>query len=219
MVQAFGLERKWRSSSMSLVQRTPLCARSLLSLFALVLLIFTVTSAFASSTTNLAQLHVTDLDGHRHTLTFETNQAALVLVFISVECPISNSYAPELQRLAREFGPKHVRFELVYPNADETAAAVRKHMEEFALPFLALRDPKRDLVNLAKVHITPEAAVFVPNGGLVYHGRIDNRYADLGVARPEATEHDLRDVLTAIVNGKPVPHSSTRAIGCSIAPH
>jgi len=51
---------------------------------------------------------------------------------------------------------------------------------------------------------------------LVYHGRIDNRYADLGKERPEATQHDLEEVLKAIVQGKPVPYSTAKAVGCYI---
>jgi hypothetical protein len=68
----------------------------------------------------------------------------------------------------------------------------------------------------ARVRVTPEAAVFVPGGGFVYHGRIDNRHHDLGVARPEATSRDLREALAAVLSGKPVAPASAPAIGCYI---
>ncbi len=178
--------------------------------------LFWVNSVMAAS--QLVEARVQDLNGRRIHLGFGSNEVARVFVFLSVECPISNSYAPELQRLGRDFGPKGVKLELVYPNRDETAEAVRKHLKEFGLPFSALRDLHHELVKLSKANITPEVAVFLPKEGLVYHGRIDNRYAELGLARPEATEHDLRDVLTAIVNRKPVPRSTARAVGCSIGP-
>ncbi|MDQ2900602.1 MAG: tetratricopeptide repeat protein, partial [Acidobacteriota bacterium] len=42
-------------------------------------------------------------------------------------------------------------------------------------------------------------------------------YIDFGKARPQATEHDLDLVLTALAAGKPVPYASRPAIGCAIA--
>ena len=50
-----------------------------------------------------------------------------VFVFLAVECPISNRYAPELRRLHEEFNG--VRFALVYPNRDETAGQIKKKPE------------------------------------------------------------------------------------------
>ncbi len=166
----------------------------------------------------LASVQVEDLNGQRVAVQPTAQTKAIVFLFVSVECPISNSYAPEYRRLAAEFTPKNIEIKLVYPNPDESVQAIKQHLKDYDLSLPALRDTRHELVKEAGVHATPEAAVFVPKSGFVYHGRIDNRYAQLGVARPEATEHDLRDVLTAIVNGKSVPRKQTRAVGCSIAP-
>ena len=51
---------------------------------------------------------------------------------------------------------------------------------------------------------------------LVYLGRIDDRYVDFGKTRAAATTHDLAGALEAILDGRPVPESRTRAIGCFI---
>jgi hypothetical protein len=64
--------------------------------------------------------------------------------------------------------------------------------------------------------VTPEAAVLSPDGKVRYLGRIDNRVADFGKARPQATERDVRDALDAVLAGKPVPHPVTKSIGCAI---
>jgi hypothetical protein len=50
----------------------------------------------------------------------------------------------------------------------------------------------------------------------LYLGRIDNRLEDFGKQRVQVTEFDLRDTLEAILNGKPVPHPHTKALGCAI---
>lgn len=143
--------------------------------------------------------------------------AAIVFLFASIDCPISNRYAPAVQRLHGTFAPKRVSFWLVYPNPGDTPAAVREHLEAYNYPVHALLDPHHDLVKLTKVSVTPEAAVFNPARSLVYRGRIDNRYVSLGVERPAATQHDLADALTAVLAGTPVASRPAPAVGCFIA--
>ena len=119
-----------------------------------------------------------------------TNKA-VTLIFLSCDCPISNRYAPEIRRLHAKFGPKGIQFWLVYPNADDSAEAIRRHTNDFQLPGGILRDPHHGLVRQTKATVTPEAVVFRANSQVAYRGRIDNRYVVLGKERPEATQHDL----------------------------
>ena len=145
------------------------------------------------------------------------NSRAIVFLFASVDCPVSNRYAPAVQRLHATFSSKNVAFWLVYPNPTDTPEAVRAHLKDYSYPVHALLDPRHELVKLTKVSVTPEAAVFDGGGVLAYRGRIDNRYVSLGVERPAATRHDLLDALTAVLAGKPVAAASTQAVGCYIA--
>ncbi len=142
---------------------------------------------------------------------------AIVFLFASVDCPVSNRYAPEVQRLHAAFASRGVSFWLVYPNPSDTAPAVRDHLKAFGYPVHALLDPGHDLVKLAKATITPEAAVFDGTRALAYHGRIDDRFVSLGVERPAATRRDLFDALTALLAGKPPAEASAPAVGCFIA--
>ena len=157
-----------------------------------------------------------DLDGRLVDPLQEITGKAVVLVFIGVECPISNRYAPEIKRLHARFKDKGIAFWLVHPDADYTSESIRKHAQEYGYKMGILRDPKHALVRRAQVRITPEAAVFVPPGQLVYHGRIDDRFVDLGLERPEPAHHDLEEILEAIVAGKVPPLTTKRAIGCTI---
>ena len=147
-----------------------------------------------------------------------TNAKGLVLIFISTDCPVSNRYAPEIQRLSQEFGPKGLEFRLVYPNADETAEVARKHLADFKYQIPALIDHEHRLVKAAGVHTTPESAVYVAGQGWVYHGRIDDRDVELGKMRPQAHQRDLHEVLEAIAGGQKVSPHATVAVGCTIAP-
>lgn len=142
---------------------------------------------------------------------------AAVFVFVSVDCPISNRYAPEVRRLHGKFAAQGVSFTLVYPNPVEAVAAIQRHLKDYSYPMRALRDPKHALVKAAGATITPEAAVFAPDGRLLYHGRIDDRYVSLGVERPVATRHDLDEVLTDVLAGRAPRHSTAQAVGCYIA--
>jgi len=147
-----------------------------------------------------------------------TDIKAIVFLFTSTDCPISNRYAPDVRRLATKFAPKGVLFRLVYPDPADQRSAILDHMTAFAYAgaMQALRDPKHALVKFTGVTVTPEAAVYA-GGRIVYHGRIDDRYVDLGLERPAATVHDLDDALRAVLAGRPVEHPVTQAIGCYIA--
>jgi hypothetical protein len=111
-----------------------------------------------------------------------------------------------------------MEFRLVYPNPDESPAATRQHLTEYNYQLPALLDHKHRLVKEAQIRTTPECAVYTPDSGWVYHGRIDNRDADLGKLRSQPTKRDLQEVLTAIANGQKVTPYSTVAVGCTIAP-
>jgi hypothetical protein len=71
-------------------------------------------------------------------------------------------------------------------------------------------------VKFTGVTVTPEAAVYAA-GRIVYHGRIDDRYVELGLERPAATVHDLDEALGAVLAGRPIARSATPAVGCYIA--
>src|SRR5436190_2515665 len=83
------------------------------------------------------------------------SSSAIVFLFASVDCPVSNRYAPEIRRLHETFAPKNVAFWLVYPNPADTPDAVREHLKAFEYPVHALLDPRHDLVKVTRVSITP----------------------------------------------------------------
>jgi len=159
-----------------------------------------------------------DIDGVART-PLDPQGKVSVIFFITTDCPISNSYAPEVQRICSEYSPKKVSCNLVYVDPDLTAADVKKHVKEFRYTGLpAVLDPAHKLVRAAGAKVTPEAAVIGPGGKVLYRGRIDNLYASLGKRRPEPTERDLRKALDEVLVGKPVTTPATKALGCYIPP-
>jgi thiol-disulfide isomerase/thioredoxin len=142
---------------------------------------------------------------------------ATVFIFIHPDCPVSNRYAPELNRLHDAYAARGVRLFAVYPGRDDDEAAIRAHYDEYGLRMPALRDPDFRLADLAGATMTPEAAVFVKQE-LVYRGRIDDRAPRLGIWRPVPKVRDLADVLQRVDAGEPLTLVTTQAVGCYIKP-
>ncbi len=165
-----------------------------------------------------ATVRVPDLDGTMvDPLSPRAGTKATVLLFVSTDCPVSNRYAPDVQRMQQAFAKDGVAFWLVYPNPADSTSDIRDHLKSFAFPGTALRDPRHDLVKAVGATITPEAAVYDANRELTYRGRIDDRYSAVGIERAQPTRHDLQDAIAATIAGKRVTQKLTQAVGCYIA--
>jgi thiol-disulfide isomerase/thioredoxin len=140
----------------------------------------------------------------------------VVLIFVRTDCPISNRYAPTIQRISAQYAGK-AAFWLIYPDKSESSAAIERHLHAYGYKIPALHDPQHSLVKLGGAHITPEAAVFDAGGQLVYHGRIDNWYVTFGHPRAAPTTHELDDALQAVLQGGKPQVATASAIGCYIS--
>lgn len=170
----------------------------------------------AGSTSACAQTSGFDLAGNAVDPLKTAGGKVVVLVFVRTDCPISNRYAPSIQKLSAANAGK-AAFWLVYPSKSESAESIRKHEREYGYKIPALRDPQHTLVKESRVEITPEVAVFDANRRLVYHGRIDNLYEDIGRARRVATTHELEDAISGALAGKSLAVEATHGVGCYIS--
>jgi hypothetical protein len=192
----------------------PTCYRVIVTRMAVAACVCALISATVS-----AQVKVQTIDGApADALAAPAGTKAIVFLFTSTDCPISNRYAPEVRRVVSTYASQGVVFRLVYPNPSEQAPAIRDHIAAFGYgdAMQPLRDPTLSLVKYVKARVTPEAAVVVGNR-VAYVGRIDDRYVDLGLERPAPTTHDLADAIAAVLAGRPVAHPTTQAVGCFIA--
>ena len=144
------------------------------------------------------------------------NAKATVLVFVSSTCPIANGYAPEINRLTKEFGPKKIELLLVHTEETLSEADAKEHLEEYGYKCQILFDSDRKLVKQTGATITPEVAVISAEGKLLYRGRIDDRFPAIGIQREQPRKTELRDALNAILNNQPIAVTRTKATGCFI---
>jgi hypothetical protein len=149
----------------------------------------------------------------RHPLSLD-DKAGSVLIFYWHDCPICNSYVPEINRLCAKF--PNFAFYLVDVDPEWTASQAKTHADEFGFRAPYLLDPQHSLVELAKARVTPEAVVFGKNDKILYRGRIDDTYASLSIRRGKATTHELLDALLAISQGRTAADGPP-PVGCIIS--
>jgi hypothetical protein len=148
---------------------------------------------------------------------FHPSGAAGVLFFISTDCPISNGYAPEIQRICASYKSKHVSCTLIYEDFDLTPSAATQHASEYgygAVP--AIIDIDRSIAKHAHATVTPEAVLVDSKAVVRYRGRINNLYASFGKPRRVVTENNLIDALDAVLTGRAIAVPETKALGCYI---
>lgn len=199
------------------------------SLGILVVLLFAAQTNGASTGTALMQSaakggdSIVDIDGRRLD-PFKPAGAASVIVFVATDCPISNSYAPEIQRICLDYRSRGISCFLIYEDLANASSGgslneeVRRHLQEYRYADIpALIDGTRAVARRVKASITPQAVVIDREARIRYRGRIDNWYVAFGKRRQTATQHDLRDALDAVLKGHRVRQVETEALGCYIA--
>ena len=159
----------------------------------------------------IEEFKLPDADGKEHTLSSLKGKNGAVLIFVSVQCPVSNAYNERMEKLAREYKAKGVNVVGINSNVAETAEAVKQHAAEKGFTFTVLKDAGNKLADRLDAQVTPEAYFLDASNKLVYRGRIDNSRNGDSISSTE-----LRDALEATLAGKPVAKTEARAFGCSI---
>jgi peroxiredoxin len=152
-----------------------------------------------------------DVDGADRSLKSLAGKNGTVLIFIAVQCPVSNAYNERMAKLAEDYKAKGIAVIGINANVAEDAAAVKAHAAEHNLSFTILKDPGNKIADKLGASVTPEAYFLDANNKLLYHGRIDN---SRNPAQIETS--DLRNALDAALSGKPVEKTEAKAFGCTI---
>jgi len=152
-----------------------------------------------------------DVNGTDHSLKSLAGKNGTVLIFIAVQCPVSNAYNERMEKLAEEYKAKGIAVVGINANVSEDGAAVKAHATEHNLSFPILKDSGNKIADKLGASVTPEAYFIDANNKLLYHGRIDNAR---NAAQIETS--DLRNALDAALGGKPVEKTEAKAFGCSI---
>lgn len=156
-----------------------------------------------------------DFEGNRHHQT-TTATKAIVWIFILEDCPISNAYSPEFNRLFESYHSKGITFVLIHANPNISVEVAKKHRDDYQLKPTIIFDRDHKWVKYADANVTPEAVLFDAKGKKLYQGRIDDRFPALGKRRSNPTKTDLRDAMDSFLENKPILNPLSKAIGCYI---
>jgi len=159
----------------------------------------------------IADFTLPDVSGTAHSLASLKGKNGSVLIFIAVQCPVSNAYNERMEKLAQDYKARGITVIGVNSNSPESAADVKDHAAKNNLTFTILKDNGNKLADTLGATRTPEAYFLDANNKLLYHGRIDNS-RDIS----QVNSSELRDALEATLAGKPVPKATANAFGCSI---
>ncbi|HEU4832856.1 MAG TPA: thioredoxin family protein [Pyrinomonadaceae bacterium] len=152
-----------------------------------------------------------DVDNKERSLKSLAGKNGTVLLFIAVQCPVSNAYNERMAKLAGDYQAKGIAVIGINSNVAEDAAAVKAHASQNKLSFPILKDPGNKIADRLGASVTPEAYFLDANNKLVYHGRIDN---SRNAAQVES--NDLRNALDAALANKTIEKTEAKAFGCSI---
>ena len=141
-------------------------------------------------------------DGRTHTLAEWNGRPAIVLAFLSTECPVTRDRLPALDEMARRFAARGVLVLGVNPTTGIDADEMSRRWTGRKTSFPILFDGRRRVTRQAGVAVTPEAAVLLPDGQVVYRGRVRSALED---ALESILAGVLPDVAVARAEGTPLP--------------
>src|SRR6266850_5114512 len=114
-----------------------------------------------------------DTNGKEHSLNSRKGKNGTVLIFIALQCPLSNAYNERMEKLAQDYKARGISVVGINSNSSEPAADVKAHATEKHLTFPILKDPGNKIADRLGATKTPEAYFLDANNKLLYHGLID----------------------------------------------
>jgi peroxiredoxin len=179
--------------------------------------LFVVVLAFAMGAYSQAQVggkidnfSLPDTDGKMQSLADLKGSNGVVLVFVSIQCPVVRGYNERINELAKTYKTKGINVVGVDSNITEEPLEVKAHaMTNWDFPVLLDKDSK--IADKFGANVTPETFYIDVNNVLLYHGAIDNDRSGRNV-----TERFLQTAFDTTLAGKKVQRTSANAFGCSI---
>ena len=139
----------------------------------------------------------------------------VVVIFIATRCPYSNAFNLVMAKLATDYASKGVVFLGINSNKSEAVEEVADHAKKNGFSFPVLKDADNKVADQYGAQVTPEAFLIDGKGVIRYHGALgssNNPTTDPS----KANSDEIRAALDALLGGKDIVKSKTKAFGCSI---
>ena len=169
------------------------------------------------------------VDGKSHTLAEYADSDVLAVLFTCNHCPSAQGAESRVKKLVAEYEKAGASFQLIgvspndplsvrlnelgYAVYGDTLEEMKKHAVDEGFNFPYLYDGETQLVSRAYGCVaTPHVFIFDKKRKLRYQGRFDDsKFGDPGTVKIE----DARLAIDALLAGKEVENTTTRAHGCS----
>jgi len=157
------------------------------------------------------------VDGKTWSLDSFADAELLVVVFTCNHCPYAIASEDRLLEIQADYADKGVQLVAINPNdavnypADSFDKMVERAAQK-AFTFPYLHDESQAVARAYDAVCTPDIFVFDRDRKLVYNGRIDDNWQEPA----QVTRRDLRAVLDAALEGRPVDFEHVPSMGCSI---
>ncbi len=161
-----------------------------------------------------------NIDGNMVSLTDYTDAKGFIVIFTCNTCPYAVAYEDRIIALDKKYASKDYPVIAIMPNDPDVqqgdsmdAMKARAASKGFTFPYLM--DAGQKIYPQYGANKTPHVYVLekTKKGNEVkYIGAIDDNYKDASAVNTKYVEN----AVDALLEGKDVPETKTRAIGCSI---
>ncbi len=168
----------------------------------------------------VADFKLKNVDGKMISLAMYKNTKGFIIIFDSNTCPYSKAYFSRIFALNKKYSDKG--FPAILINSNDTEASPGDSFDEmikeaksneYVFPYL--KDDTQDVVKQFGATATPHVFVLTKKERelkVAYMGAIDDSARDISLI----TKKYVEDAVDALLAGKEVPISKTKAIGCRI---
>jgi peroxiredoxin len=200
--------------------------KKIIALFAITTLVFGAT-AFKQNETPGYQIgdvatdfNLRNVDGKMVKLADFKKAKGFIVVFTCNHCPFSQAYEQRIINLHNKYAAKGYPVIAINPNdakrePEDSYAKMQELAKAKKYPFVYLHDETQQIAKTYGATRTPHVFVIQKTkaGNTVqYIGAIDDNYED----EKQAKEKHVELAVNALLNGKAVAKTNTKAIGCTI---
>ena len=161
-----------------------------------------------------------NIDGKMVSMTDYKDAKGFIITFTCNTCPYAVLYEDRIEALNKKYASKGYPVIAIMPNntdrmPGDSMEAMKTRSKEKGFTFPYLMDEGQKIFPQYGATKTPHMYVLqkTDKGNVVrYIGAVDNNYKDASAV----TERYVENAVDALLNGKEVAETKTRAIGCSI---
>ena len=161
------------------------------------------------------------IDGKQVSLKDYANAEGFIVVFTCNTCPYAKMYEQRIINLHETYAAKGYPVIAINPNSPERSPGdsmeeMQQRAADKGFKFAYLQDKSQDVTKAYGATNTPQVFILDKEASdkfrVAYIGTIDNNYRDAN----KADVHYVRNAVDALIEGKKVPETKTKAIGCTI---